>query len=784
MRIAAPRDRRIWTMLQAGWASLRVRLLGLVLLSLLPGLGLFLVNASEQRRQSESDAQEDALRLARLAAADQDFLVQGVHHLLMTLAQLPAIRNQDSAACRLLLTQLQAQYPLYGGLGAVDREGNIFCSSLPQSARVNVADRDYFREAMATRTVVVGEYNTSRANARTVIPFSYPVLDDTGEPQGVVYAGLDLQWLNEFISNASLPLGATLRIVDRNGATIAHYPDTPKRVGQVMPEKDLLRTMLTQQEGVAEVVSDDSVARLYAFARIRTGPRSLVYVTIGIPKEVAFATANANLARDLIALVVGAVLALAAAWLGSNWFVLRQVHSLLGATMRLSAGDLTARSGKPRGSSELLQLANAFDEMAESLGRQKAAWEHAQEQILQQSRRAEALARIAHRLNSHLNLETVVQAVCEETTRALHVNQVSVALYDSQRKAWYHAGGLGRPEEDAARTQPVPPAWMAPRTASNQNVIVFEPASAEADRPMGARGPRNAHTAARVSLLHEELLVGSLSLFFTEPREFTGDELALLRGIADEAALAITHAQLYNALKREERAHAMLLHKVITAQEDERKRIARDLHDQIGQSLNLLKMRLELGRANQGVGSEGTDPHLASALAIAGKMLDNLHSLITDLRPSLLDDLGLVPAIAWYGRQWLKPLGIDLQISGNGERRLPPITETALFRIAQEALANIVRHAGATHVRVTLRIEDHATYLTVQDNGRGFKVPVIGEIGADGGGLGLLGMQERAALLGGEFHVHTAPGFGTTITVRVSLGQEAAFVQDSCIVGG
>jgi signal transduction histidine kinase len=287
----------------------------------------------------------------------------------------------------------------------------------------------------------------------------------------------------------------------------------------------------------------------------------------------------------------------------------------------------------------------------------------------------------------------------------------------------------------------------------------------------------NIRTVVGASMLREGQLVGVLNIFTRgETHRFTADELMLLKGLADQAAQAITNARLHGALQREEHARANLLRKIITAQEDERNRIARELHDRTAQGLTLLMMDLDLGRKAEAIDIQTADRHFQRSRSIAEETLGDLRRIIADLRPSLLDDLGLVPAIAWYGEQRLKPLGITLQLRGNAlERRLPQVMETAIFRIAQEALANTAKHSGASRVIVSIEALEGHLVMEVRDDGKGFQVPATGMAQANGDGLGLPGIKERATLLGGEFSLQTAPGQGTVITVHVPLREE---VQD------
>jgi signal transduction histidine kinase len=235
-------------------------------------------------------------------------------------------------------------------------------------------------------------------------------------------------------------------------------------------------------------------------------------------------------------------------------------------------------------------------------------------------------------------------------------------------------------------------------------------------------------------------------------------------------AAARDNARLYAELQRKEQLRGELLRRVISAQEDERKRIARELHDETSQSLTALMVGLDTVHMASAHDLEQANKHLDSCKSIAAALLQNIHRLVADLRPSLLDDLGLVPAIAWYGEQRLKPLGIKFSMNEHDLAvRLPPSIETALFRIFQEAITNIIRHAHATEVSVKLARRDNKVSLIVADNGRGFDPDALEPADAHGQGLGLRGMQERASILDGEFQLQTGLGKGTVITIIVPV---------------
>jgi signal transduction histidine kinase len=282
---------------------------------------------------------------------------------------------------------------------------------------------------------------------------------------------------------------------------------------------------------------------------------------------------------------------------------------------------------------------------------------------------------------------------------------------------------------------------------------------------------------SRVSMpmLHERQLIGILSVLVCgERRDFTDEEITFFRAIADQAAQTIANANLYGALRQEQSARMALLEKTISSQEDERKRIARELHDQTSQDLVAVMLSLDTCALALGTDESGVGRHLHTAKSIAETMLDNIHRLINDLRPTLLDDLGLAAAILWYGEHRLEPLGIALVFQCDRmNARIPSSLETSLFRITQEALTNVVRHAEATRVQVTLNVDSHSVHLTIQDNGVGFQTLASEPKRVVDHGLGLRGIQERVTALDGELKIESTSGRGTTIAVTVPLIQEA-----------
>jgi len=229
--------------------------------------------------------------------------------------------------------------------------------------------------------------------------------------------------------------------------------------------------------------------------------------------------------------------------------------------------------------------------------------------------------------------------------------------------------------------------------------------------------------------------------------------------------------RLYQELRQRDELRVKLLKKLISAQEEERRRIARELHDETSQLLGTLALGLDTAMATLPPGA--SSDRLQEVRAVAIKTLDEIHRMSFDLRPSMLDDLGLVPAIRWYAERDLKRRGVSVRCeSDESGGRLPPEVETALFRAVQEAITNIVKHAQAKTVLIQCMLGPRAVTVEIEDDGEGFDPASISGTAVNGRGLGLAGIRERVELLGGSAVIESAPGQGTRVVLTVPLAAD------------
>ncbi|MBI2856589.1 MAG: HAMP domain-containing protein [Chloroflexi bacterium] len=223
-------------------------------------------------------------------------------------------------------------------------------------------------------------------------------------------------------------------------------------------------------------------------------------------------------------------------------------------------------------------------------------------------------------------------------------------------------------------------------------------------------------------------------------------------------------------LETKEKARRDLMHKVISSQEDERRRIARELHDDLAQQLTAILAILESLESGLPEDRPQARQMVQRARSVVVGSLGEIRRLIADLRPTVLDDLGLVPAIRTYAETHLSATGAEVKLSEDGlPERLDGDVETAVFRIVQEAVSNIRRHASATSVRILLRVSDGTLCGEIADDGEGFDCDEAKKFDMHGKGLGLQGMEERARLLGGTLSVYSMRGQGTTVSFFLPL---------------
>ncbi len=290
-----------------------------------------------------------------------------------------------------------------------------------------------------------------------------------------------------------------------------------------------------------------------------------------------------------------------------------------------------------------------------------------------------------------------------------------------------------------------------------------------------------------VPLRAKKKVVGVMNVASHMAGQFATEDMYLLESIGHQLGVAIEQAKLYERLSNATERYQSLLQHSLTAQEEERKRIARELHDGTSQMLTGLSLNLQAAMdiaEMTGLTNPLMEERLKKAHSLAVQTSMEVTKLINDLRPTLLDSLGLAPAIQRYVETWLQPEGISTTVKTRGHERLPSEVEVALFRITQEAVNNIMKHAGAKNVDIDLQCDGEKCVLRIHDDGKGFDVSEITKVDKTGRGVGLFGMKERVTLVGGACNVDSRPGKGTTITSEVPLTGSTIDAEDQSAGSG
>lgn len=268
-------------------------------------------------------------------------------------------------------------------------------------------------------------------------------------------------------------------------------------------------------------------------------------------------------------------------------------------------------------------------------------------------------------------------------------------------------------------------------------------------------------------------VLGVLNVFSYSPHRFTEDDMKLFQAIANLVGVAIEQADLYARLKQDKERYRGMAQYVLAAQEEERKRIARELHDETSQALSALAFNqqalMEMAEAS-GNPDDVFKNQLKRTQSLVVQINTEINKVIYDLRPTLLDTLGLVSAIRQYAEDILGPLGIKSAVRCKGDSKpLLPEVETGFFRVAQGIIGNIAKHSKASAALVTIIYSDDNLEMSIEDNGRGFDVSKLALLDSRSRGSRLLGMKERVKLMGASYSVESQEGKGTCVTVKIPL---------------
>lgn len=578
--------------------------------------------------------------------------------------------------------------------------------------------------------------------------------------------------------------GYTVEVMDNSGSVIAMNPKGQESTHSL--HFQLVQPLWQAGQSGIRIHSTPSGGHVVAFVPLSRVPWG-VAVEQGIDDALILPR---NLQMQFIVLgLFGLVGGLLLAWLTTRT-VVRPINALIHASREIAQGDL-ARPLDVSAQGEVGTLARSFDEMRVRLQQSReeiARWNRDLEtRVQQRTRELAALVASSNALTSTLNLDTLFEILMSETRQVFPLAEgIALFLFDHATQTLMVRASFGFNADETAQLRYRVGEAIAGKVFDNQAPALFESAAevthAQANFSdhnrahfLRAVGDRQVQSALGVPLLSKGARLGALMLYnFSRHAAFAQNDVSILQALANQAAAAIERARLYAELQQKEAIRTQLLEKLIEAGEEERKRIARDLHDEFAQTLTALTINLQSAMRSLPDGMNGLRQHLAETQTLTAQTLKEISQLILELRPSILDDLGLVPAIRWYAENRLEPSGTRVVVEATGlKHRLPQSIETALFRIVQEAVSNAGKYARARQVDIRLKFEDTRIQIKVQDDGIGFDAEGAMKLKDGMRGLGLLGMRERAALLGGTLAIDSSLGHGTRVSVEVPWKEQA-----------
>ncbi len=646
------------------------------------------------------------------------------------------------------------------------RFGTLWAVVPPAGRRVPLREKVFACSLIVTLTALVllgtifysrGERVLEEQIGQRILAEAHHVAADL-EQQGAARAR-DATWWREQVANLQLGPSGYAYLIERDGTVVAgasapRWPDTEGF------RPSVTRAVLSGSEGVA-------VDRMYT-------PRIIAFTPLGVGGERIVAVAyrhdfegelDSMLHRGLVVFLASLVLALAQGILFSRRLTrpIEEVTALAGAIARAPGGPWETVA--VRTNDEVGELATAFNQMIVRLEEARTELER---RIAAATRNIGTLYEVARTTTSTLEVAAVLELVAEKTLGALGLGRLLVLWHPPELgdAVDVYAAAAGHPGERLEIAAPLDLAGLCPGARSTLIAPARLPA-ALADRLPAPR------LLCLPLVFKGDLLGGILAGVAADG---PAPDLALADALASQAAAALANAGLFETLRQKEGELRKLSHLRAQAQEESLRAMSRELHDGFGQVLTVVSMDLGMLERARDLDAPALRARLREVRDQLSRLMQDVRTMSQVLRPPMLD-FGLVPTLHCFVEKFTESSEIEVRLQTPPEEtRLPPPIELLLYRVAQEALTNVAKHARARHVDVELAVQDARVTLTVADDGVGFEVDRFRRTPSLAG-VGLLGMRERVAYYHGELDIRSPPNAG--VRIRVAIPLDAVGSEDS-----
>lgn len=780
------------------FSSLRFRLVLLVLIAVIPIFGLILHSAARHREQMSSQVTHNALGVARAIATEQNRLLENAHQFLVTLARVPQIRENDRAACHKVLSGLLE--PLYVDLAVTDPKGKVLCSALAPTQSVAASNGRHHSQTIKTQTFSVGDIRRHPLTGQIILDVGFPVSDGSGLPRSVISAAVDLTWITRLTVDHRLYPGATFTLLDSNGTVLLRYPQGTDWQGKQIFSQPLGKPAPSSEPALTiELSALDGVQRLFAMSQWRNpiGGQS-VYAAIDVPTAEAFAEANQILALELILLALLAVIALSAAWFGTELFILRRVRDIISTTKKVAVGMLSARTTPPYENNELGQMARAFDDLIDALETRQAEALQSTRQIHEQRQQQKALYDLNLSITSTLDLHDVLKIFLDHTSALFPFCTVTLSWLDNSTGNLELVGhrSVNDSEEmqrDLAAAQRLPLLVIKQQSPVAASRGQFDPDTSE--RELFRR--YDLYSYLGLPLVAKGEILGVLSFYSRTEREFSAPEIDFLNALVNEAAIAIYNSRLFE----QTREQAIELEKSNKIKDEFLGVMSHELRTPLNIIMNYAEV-LRMGALGE-ISAEqmkGTDKIRSQA----GHLLSLINGIleITKIESGTAalqtEFVSLSDFMSDCQSDYMSPLDKDLHLEWDFPSDLPVILSDRM-RLRQ-VLTNLINNAikfteqGTVYIAARTRDEGETFEIRVADTGPGIPEDRLERIfekfhqidsattrNFSGAGLGLYIVKTFVELLDGNISVESKIGSGSVFTVRlpIKVEQAAAAVQES-----